>query len=60
MSGDKHRIDEATEFEYLESRIKQVTYLGNKMIEYGVPVQHPIGGHAIFIDANKFVPTIPR
>ena len=53
-------LDEATEFEYLESRIKQVTYLGNKMIEYGVPVQHPIGGHAIFIDANKFVPTIPR
>lgn len=53
-------LDEATEFEYLESRIKQVTYLGNKLIEFGVPVQHPIGGHAIFIDANKFVPTIPR
>jgi tryptophanase len=53
-------LDEATEFDYLESRIKQVTYLGNKLIEYGVPVQHPIGGHAIFIDANKFVPTIPR
>ncbi len=53
-------LDEATEFEYLESRIRQVTYLGNKLIEFGVPVQHPIGGHAIFIDANKFVPTIPR
>ena len=53
-------LDEATEFEYLESRIKQVTHLGNKLIEFGVPVQHPIGGHAIFIDANKFVPTIPR
>jgi len=53
-------LDEATEFEYLESRIKQVTYLGNKLIEFDVPVQHPIGGHAIFIDANKFVPTIPR
>ena len=53
-------LDEATEFEYLESRIRQVTHLGNKLIEFGVPVQHPIGGHAIFIDANKFVPTIPR
>ncbi len=53
-------LNEATEFNYLESRIKQVTHLGNKLIEYGVPVQHPIGGHAIFIDANKFVPTIPR
>ncbi|MCD6543159.1 MAG: tryptophanase, partial [Flavobacteriaceae bacterium] len=53
-------LDEATEFLYLESRIRQVTHLGNKLIEFGVPVQHPIGGHAIFIDANKFVPTIPR
>ena len=53
-------LDEATEFYYLESRVEQVAYLGNKLIEYGVPVQQPIGGHAIFLDANKFVPTIPR
>ena len=53
-------LDESTEFDYLESRIKQVNYLGQTLIDYGVPVQHPIGGHAIFLDANKFVPTIPR
>ncbi len=53
-------LDEATEFNYLESRIEQVAYLGYKLVEYGVPVQKPFGGHAIFIDANKFVPTIPR
>ena len=53
-------LDEATEFNYLESRVEQVAYLGNKLIEYGVPVQQPIGGHAIFLDANKFVPNIPR
>lgn len=53
-------LDEATEFDYLESRIEQVSYLGEKLIELEIPVQHPIGGHAIFIDANKFVPTIPR
>ena len=53
-------LDEATEFDYLESRIEQVAYLGKKLVEFGVPVQHPFGGHAIFIDANKFVPTIPR
>lgn len=52
-------LNEATEFDYLESRVEQVAYLGNKLIEYGVPVQQPIGGHAIFLDANKFVPTIP-
>jgi len=53
-------LNESTEFNYLESRVEQVAYLGNKLVEYGVPVQRPIGGHAIFLDANKFVPTIPR
>lgn len=53
-------LDEATEFAYLESRISQVEYLGNKMIEYGIPVQKPIGGHAVFIDALKFLPEVPR
>lgn len=53
-------LNESTEFDYLESRVEQVAYLGNKLVEYGVPVQQPFGGHAIFLDANKFVPTIPR
>ncbi|MBL4939451.1 MAG: tryptophanase [Lutibacter sp.] len=53
-------LDEATEFDYLESRVEQVAYLGEKLVEYGVPVQQPIGGHAIFLDANKFVPNISR
>ncbi|MFD1293776.1 tryptophanase [Lutibacter holmesii] len=53
-------LNEATEFDYLESRVEQITYLGNKLVEYGVPVQQPFGGHAIFLDANKFVPNIPR
>ena len=53
-------LDEATEFNYLESRVEQVAYLGKKLVEYGVPVQQPFGGHAIFLDANKFVPEIPR
>ncbi len=53
-------LDEATEVNYLESRVEQVAYLGKRLVEYGVPVQQPFGGHAIFLDANKFVPTIPR
>lgn len=51
---------EATEFNYLESRIENVKYLGDKLIEYGVPIQTPIGGHAIFIDALRFYPHIPQ
>ncbi len=53
-------LDESTEFSYLETRIKQVEYLGNKLIEYGVPIQFPIGGHAIFVDANKILPNVPK
>ena len=53
-------LDEATEFDYLESRIEQVAYLGQKLVDFGVSVQQPFGGHAIFLDANKFVPTIPK
>ena len=53
-------LNEATEFEYLESRISQIEYLGNKLIDYGIPIQKPIGGHAIFIDCLKFLPNVPR
>ena len=53
-------LQEATEFDYLESRIHQVHYLGNRLLEFGVPVQQPFGGHAIYLDANKFVPNISK
>jgi len=53
-------LDEATEFDYLESRVEQVHYLGRKLMAANVPVQQPIGGHAIYLDADKFVPTIPK
>ncbi len=53
-------LDEGTEFNYLETRIKQVEYLGNRLKEFGVPFQTPSGGHAIFVDANKVLPDIPK
>ncbi len=51
---------EGTELPYLESRINQVENLGKRMKEYGIPVIEPFGGHAIFVDALKFLPAIPR
>lgn len=53
-------LREATEFEYLDSRVSQVAYLGERMKAFGIPVQEPFGGHAIFIDALRFLPNIPR
>ena len=53
-------LDEGTEFDYLETRIGQVEYLGKKLDEYGIPYQRPAGGHAIFVDARKVLPNVPK
>lgn len=53
-------LDENTEFENLETRIKQVQYLADKLDEYGIPYQRPAGGHAIFVDAPKVLTNVPK
>ena len=53
-------LNEVTSGYYLENRIRQVEYLGNKLIDWGIPVQKPIGGHAVFIDAKKFLENVPK
>jgi len=60
MNALAQGLDEGTEFDYLDTRIKQVAYLGQKLKEYGVPVQEPFGGHAIFVDAKRFLPNFPK
>ncbi|MBQ6079004.1 MAG: tryptophanase [Muribaculaceae bacterium] len=52
-------LDENTEFEMLETRIHQVQYLASKLDEYGIPYQRPVGGHALFIDADKVLCNVP-
>jgi tyrosine phenol-lyase len=53
-------LQESTEFSYLESRIRQVAYLGERLKEEGIPVLEPFGGHAVYIDALRFLPHIPQ
>jgi tryptophanase leader peptide-associated protein len=60
MNALAQGLDEGTEFDYLETRIKQVAYLGQRLTDFGVPVQRPYGGHAIFVDAKKFLPNLPK
>ncbi len=53
-------LHEITDGHYLGNRIEQVNYLGSKLINWHIPVQKPIGGHAVFIDATKFLQHVPK
>lgn len=60
MAALSQGLRESSQESYLESRIGQVEYLGNQLIDSGIPIQKPIGGHAIFVDAKKFLPNLSK
>ena len=53
-------IKESVNDDHIHARVGQVVYLGEKMMDFGVPIVKPIGGHGIFVDAKKFLPHIPQ
>lgn len=60
MNALAQGLDEGTEFDTLDSRIKQTAFLGQRLKDFGVPMQEPFGGHAIFVDVKRFLPHLPK
>jgi tryptophanase len=52
-------LEEVIDENYLVYRIRSVEYLAEKLIERGIPVLIPPGGHAVYLDAKRFAPHIP-
>lgn len=53
-------IREMVDDQYIAHRVNQVRYLGQQLIDAGVPVVEPIGGHAVFLDARRFLDQLPQ
>ena len=53
-------IRESVQDEHVRARVGQVRYLGELLLEWGIPIVQPVGGHAIFLDARAFYPQLPQ
>jgi len=60
MEAMAQGIREAVTEEHQHARIGQVRYLGRRLEANGVPIVKPIGSHAVFIDAKRFLPHIDQ
>jgi len=53
-------IEEAVQDDHIRARIGQVRYLGELLLDWGIPIVQPVGGHAIFLDAKRIYPHIAQ
>ncbi|HTR81608.1 MAG TPA: tyrosine phenol-lyase [Bacteroidota bacterium] len=60
MEAMARGIEEGVLDAHITARIGQVVYVGEKLQSIGIPIVAPIGGHAIFLDAKRFLPHIPQ
>lgn len=60
MEAFARGLKEAMNYDYIRHRVEQVAYLGNKMSQRGIPIVKPVGGHAVFVDARRFLPHLSQ
>lgn len=60
MEAMARGIEEMVKFENISMRVRQVEYCGAQLEKYGIPLVYPFGGHAIFLDAKKFLPHLKQ
>jgi tyrosine phenol-lyase len=60
MEAMARGIEESVQDDHIRARVGQVEYLGQKLIDWKIPIVVPIGGHAIYLDARTFFPHIPQ
>lgn len=60
MEAMAQGIRESVDDSYIQHRITQCRYLGDKLIAAGVPIVQPVGGHAVFLDAKRFLPHLTQ
>jgi tyrosine phenol-lyase len=53
-------IEESLDDDHIRARVGQVFYLGERLLQMGVPIVNPIGTHGVFLDAKRFLPHIPQ
>jgi tyrosine phenol-lyase len=60
MEAMARGIAESVDDEHIRARVGQVQYLGQKILDYGVPIVLPVGSHGVFVDAKRFLPHVPQ
>ena len=60
MEAMARGIEEAVSEDHIRARIGQIEYVGEKLLSIGIPIVQPIGGHAIFLDAKRFLPHLKQ